>query len=329
VSNLANNPILLLKMKDPWLSVIIPSHNGERWLAAALQSVADQGDDGVEVILIDTSASEASLCIAETFADKLALKTYRRPDLRSWPAKTNFGVETAKAEWICVLHQDDLWLPNRCAALRRWVKEQPHAVMHLHPVHIVDERGRRLGIWRCPLPDGQLPVPPETLLERLLVQNFIAVPAPTIRRTAFCSTGGLDDKIWYAPDWDLYLKITNIGDVYYHSIPLACYRIHKNSLTISGSKDSIDFRNQHQIVVDRYADKLHTQSRNHILRIAQASIDVNVGLAGAMRGEFSQVLKAMRSIGALGPRGIYQYFFYSRIVDRALPRLRAVVGGRF
>ena len=41
-----------LAMSVPWLSVIVPSYNGERWLAAALQSVADQRDTGIEVILI-------------------------------------------------------------------------------------------------------------------------------------------------------------------------------------------------------------------------------------------------------------------------------------
>jgi hypothetical protein len=35
------------------------------------------------------------------------------------------------------------------------------------------------------------------------------------------------------------------------------------------------------------------------------------------------------SILRLGPRGIHRYFYYSRIVDRLFPRLRALVRGRF
>jgi glycosyltransferase involved in cell wall biosynthesis len=316
-------------MSPPWLSVIVPSYNGERWLAAALQSIADQRDTEIEVILIDNSTSEESLRLARGFADKLDLRTYRRDDLRSWPAKTNFGVEIAKSEWICVLHQDDLWLPERGVALRQWLAEQLDAVMHLHPVYIIDEHGRRLGTWRCPLPIGRQPVPGEMLLERLLVQNFIAIPAPTIRRDAFCHVGGLDDSIWFAPDWDLYLKIASVGNVYYHSMPLACYRIHRNSLTVSGSRDIADFRYQYQVVLDRYANSLCGPSRNSISRIAQASIDVNVGLAGAMRGEFAPFRRAVKSLFGLGPRGMYRYVHYSRILDRALPRLRAAVRGRF
>jgi len=46
--------------------------------------------------------------------------------------------------------------------------------MHLHPCYFIDESGKRLGLWRCPLLGGLLPVPAPILFERLLVQNFIA-----------------------------------------------------------------------------------------------------------------------------------------------------------
>jgi hypothetical protein len=242
---------------------------------------------------------------------------------------TNFGVEQARGERISMLHVDDLWLPNRCAMLRDWLSERPDGIMHLHPCYIMDGSGRRLGLSRCPLPVGPSPVAPALLLERLLVQNFIAVPTPTIRRDAYLSVGGLDKQLWYTADWDLYLKLALVGNVYYHSCPLTCYRVHKNSLTIVGSRKSENFREQQQIVVDRHAGQLSPARRRDTLRAAVASIDVNTALAAVNNGDFTHVTKAVRSLLALGPLGINQYFTYSRILERALPRLRAVVGGTF
>jgi glycosyltransferase involved in cell wall biosynthesis len=164
-------------MEKLWLSVIVPCRNGERWLAAALQSVVDQKDGGIDVIVIDGSATDVSLKIVDSFADKLLIRGQRRPDLEAWTAKTNFGVEQAGADRICILHQDDLWLPNRCAELGKWLSTQSDGVMHLHPSYIIDDSGRRLGLWRCPLPAGDFPVPRHILVERLLVQNFIGIPA--------------------------------------------------------------------------------------------------------------------------------------------------------
>src|SRR5271165_1590252 len=291
-------------MQRPWLSVIVPCFNGERWLAAALQSVVDQKDGGIEVIVIDGSATDASLKIVDSFAGKLLIRAEHRPDLLSWTAKTNFGVERARGDRICMLHVDDLWLPTRCAELRKWLSTQSDGVMHLHPCYIIDEAARRLGLWRCPLPAGDSPVPGHFLIERLLVQNFIGIAAPTIRRDAYLSVGGLDNALWYTADWDLYLKLAAIGSAYYHSSPLACIRVHKGSLTVSGSRDSVDFRNQHQVIVDRHADQLSPESRADILPVAAASINVNTALAAAMAGQFGQLSKALVSILTLGPRGI-------------------------
>jgi glycosyltransferase involved in cell wall biosynthesis len=312
----------------PWLSVIMPCHNGERWLAAALQSIVEQRDTGIEVILVDSSATEISLQIAARFRDDFALRSYRRLDLLPWTAKTNFGVAEARAEWICILHQDDLWLPNRCAALRQWLALHSDAVMHVHPAYIIDERGKKLGIWRCPLPGDAAPVPREILAERLLVQNFIAIPAPVIWREAFLRVGGMDDALWYTADWDLYLKLSATGDVWYHEQPLACFRIHKNSLTVSGSRNLTDFRKQHEFVRDRHADRLNMSRPDAmILRLAAASIDINTALAAANAGRPGEMVKALRSLLLLGPWGIPRYLSYSRIVERVIPRLRARLRG--
>jgi len=316
-------------MEKPWLSVIVPCYNGERWLAAALQSVVDQKDCGIEVIVIDGSVTDASLKIVDSFADKLLIRAEHRPDLLSWTAKTNFGVEQARGDRICMLHVDDLWLPARCAEIRKWLSTQSDGVMHLHPSYIIDESARRLGLWRCPLPAGGSPIPAHMLIERLVVQNFIGIPAPAIRRDAYLSIGGLDNALWYTADWDLYLKLAAIGSVYYHSTPLACFRVHKDSLTVSGSRNNADFRNQHQVIVDRHADKLSPKARAEILPVAAASFDLNTALAAAMAGQFAPLIKALASILTLGPRGIRRYFYYSRVVDRVFPRLRALVAGRF
>jgi glycosyltransferase involved in cell wall biosynthesis len=133
-------------MENPWLSVIIPSHNDQRWLGAALRSLVDQNDPGIEVIVIDASATDASVQIVNDFADQLDIWTRRRLDLPSWAEKVNFAVEQARANQICILHPDDLWLPNRCAKLREWLAAQSDGVMHLHPSYFIDESGRRLGL---------------------------------------------------------------------------------------------------------------------------------------------------------------------------------------
>ena len=316
-------------MEKPWLSVVVTSHDRERWLGDALQSLVDQLDEGIEVIAIDASASDACWRIISTFSSKLNIRAERRLELQSQTAKINFGVEQAQADRICILHDDDLWLANRSAELRKWIAVEPDAVMHLHPCYIIDETGKRLGVWRCPLPATQSPVSAKIFIKRLLVQNFIAIPTPTIRRDAYLSVGGMDNRLSYAPDWDLYLKIAELGNIYYHSIPLASYRIHNSSLTVLASRNDSDFRQQHEIVIDRHVTKLDLAAQNQVLPVARVSINVNIALAAALRGQYNCLFKAFVSLVTLGPRGIRQYLVFSRIIDRAFPRLRAFIARRF
>lgn len=311
----------------PWLSVIMPAWRGQDWIGASLASLASQADAGIEVIVIDSSPEPATLEIARTFSDRLNLRIFDRPDLPMWHAKTNAGTQLARAPHIAWLHQDDLWLPGRAKAARAWLQAAPGAALHLAPSAIIDRAGRALGIWRCPLPQGG-DVPGELVMERLLVQNFVATPAPIYRKDAWIACGGLDESLWYTADWDIWLKLAAHGPVACHSAVTTAFRIHGGSLTMTGSRNAADFAKQMNIVLDRHLPGLGARSKN-IGRAGRASISVNTALAGASAGDFGALPRAVSDVLKLGPAGIHRYFRDSRIVERVAPRLRAKLGGAF
>jgi hypothetical protein len=314
-------------MSTPFVSIIIPTHNGERWLEATLRSLAVQDDKDFECIIIDSSAADTTLDIARRFGDELNLQLHRRPDIVRWTDKTNLGAELASAEYICNLHQDDLWLPHRAARLRQWISNDPDVTMHLSPSLIVGAQGQTLGQWNCPLAEGPLSAASQDLLERLLVQNFIAMPAPAFKRSAFSGVGGMDTDLWYTADWDLYLKLALQGSVFYHDELQTSFRVHGQSLTLTGSRTASDFRQQMETVLARYANHLPAASATKTLRMARASIDINVALAAANNGTLGALAAALASLIRLGPVGIAGYLRNSRIIERVWPRLRARIAG--
>ena len=311
----------------PWLTVIMPSYCGEQWIDASLGSLADDAYEGIEVIVVDSSPTSASRDIALRFADRLRLCVIERRDLVSWHTKTNFGVEIAESDHICWLGVDDIWLPGRAAAVRSWIAAAPSAPLHLAPSAIIDKMGRRLGIWRCPL-SAERALPSDLVRERLLVQNFIAAPAPLFRRDAWLACGGLDEMLWYTADWDIWLKISALGEVFYHDIVTVGFRIHAGSLTVTGSRDAGDFARQMQIVLTRHLGQLDGRS-DGLERVARASIAVNVALAAASAGDMSGLLGVAGQVLGLGPAGIHRYLRDSRIVERIVPRIRARLSGAF
>ena len=318
----------MIQEPTPWLSVLIPTHGGERWLAATLDSLVAQTRQGFECIVVDSSPGDGTLAIAEGYRTRLPLRIIPRRDVVDWQGKTNLAAHLALAEHLCMLHQDDLWEPGRAEHIAAWIAEEPGVAMHLHPSWIIDATGRRLGLWRCPLPGATI-VPREVLLARMLVQNFVAICAPVIRKQIFLEVGELDRSLWYTADWDLYLKIGRAGTVRYHREPLSCYRIHDGALTVSGSRDAAAFSKQMTLVLDRHIEAIVPgRRRRAILRRARAAIAVNTALARALHAGPDQLIAALLHVLGLGPYGLFAFLRDTRLVERLSPRLRSLVAGR-
>jgi glycosyltransferase involved in cell wall biosynthesis len=310
----------------PWLSVVIPSYHGELWVDTALRSLVEQAD-GIEIMLIDGSNTSATLDIARAYSDRLNLRVFERRDLRSWQAKTNFGVSEATSGHVCWLGVDDVWLPGRAAAARSWIGSAPSIAIHLAPSAIIDNQGRRLGVWRCPFTD-MVELCPRLVKERLLIQNFIAAPAPIFRRDAWLDQGGADEELWYTADWDIWLKLAALGPIRYHDQVTVGFRIHGDSLTVAGSRNTGDFANQMLTVLLRHLSTMEGDLKA-VERAAHASIVVNVALAAASSGDASHLFHATLEVLRLGPSGIHRYLRDSRLLERIGPRVRARLLGAF
>jgi hypothetical protein len=305
----------------------MPSYRGEPWIDTSLRSLVREATDGVEVLVIDGGPNSVARDIAQSYSDRLRIRVFERCDLRSWQAKTNFGVEMAESSHICWLGVDDLWLPGRAGAVRTWIDAAPEAALHLAPSAIIDNGGRKLGVWRCPLP-ANVELQPALVMGRLLVQNFVAAPAPVFRRDAWLACGGLDQNLWYTADWDMWLKLEACVPVYYHNSLTVGFRIHEGSLTVTGSQDTAAFTQQMQIVLDRHLAKFGGRSKA-LERAARTSIAVNTALSSASAGNLSNLWRAAYAVARLGPVGISRYLRDSRIVERVAPRVRAKMTGAF
>lgn len=311
----------------PWLSVVLPVYRGEEWLDRTLSSIIVGACPGIEVIVIDSSPDAKSMAIVRQYETELDLRIVDSGTIDGCSPKTNLGVEIASAEHISWLCQDDLWFPNRVGTVRSWIEENPHAALHLAPTAIIDRNDRQLGIWHCPLRGGPRPLDPSYLIQKLLVQNFVAVPSPVVRRDAWLACGGLDTALWYTGDWDLWLKLARLGDVLYHGEVTAGFRIHPLSATSTGSRELEDFAEQQRLIVDKHIASIPVERRSQVRKLADLSITINTALAAGANGKPDVIFEIMRTIAAMGPINMARYFHRSRLAERVLPRLKAKFAG--
>ena len=303
----------------PWLSVIVPTYNGSKYIRQTLDSILSQGDPGIEIIAIDDGSTDETVELLNQYSGKLNLRVISRGRVGNWVANTNYGMSLAAGEYVCFLHQDDYWLPSRLKKLKSLTLSYPQAVLLLHSSYFVDKRNRVTGSWTCPFPRRTGLVSAEYVFRRLVVQNFIAIPAPIFKRQACIDAGGLDESLWYTADWKFWLKISTLGDWVYHPEPLAAFRIHEESQTISGSAAGRNHTAQMKAVLKMALPAV--QQNDPLRRLARYSVHVNHSLAHYFYGGKFPARRLLMHGFSLGPIGLLRYFRYSRIVERVTARL--------
>ncbi|HEY9767525.1 MAG TPA: glycosyltransferase [Coleofasciculaceae cyanobacterium] len=307
-------------IKPPWLSVIIPTYNGSKYLAAALDSIALQQDREIECVVIDDGSTDNTLTIVEKYRKLLNIKLITKARQGNWVANTNHALSEASGIYTCFLHQDDLWLEGRLDKLKKAIAAYPQAVLYLHDSVFIDEQSKPLGLWGCPLPTRKKIISAEGMMEKLLVQNFIAIPAPVFKRKLALEVGGLNNELWYTADWDFWLKLAAAGDTCYIANPLSAFRVHGDSQTIRRSSSVEEFRQQMRSVVNRH---LPPKSNKEVTKVALFSTEVNTTLAAMVHGESTNLFKLAANFMLLGPMGWRRYLQDSRIQERVAARLKA------
>ena len=305
---------------QPWLSVIIPTYNGSKYLAAALDSVVAQQDKDLECVVIDDGSTDDTLAIIDSFQARLNINLITKARAGNWVANTNHALSVASGEYACFLHQDDLWLEGRLGQIKKAIAAYPKASMYLHDSVFIDESGKPLGLWRCPLANKRRIISAEEVVEKLLIQNFVAIPAPVFKRTAALDIGGLSDELWYTADWDFWLKLAAVGNTCYVPKPLAAFRVHGDSQTIRRSSSIAEFRQQMRLVVDKH---LAEGANKEVSKVAFFSTEVNTTLAAMVHGESPNLLKLALDFVLLSPTGWWRYWQDSRIQERISARLKA------
>jgi glycosyltransferase involved in cell wall biosynthesis len=94
------------------VSCIVPVYNGERFLAAAVESILGQTRPPLEVIVVDDGSTDRTPEIARSF--RPPVRVIRQANAGPVVAR-NRGVAESRGDFIAFLDADDLWHPEKLA----------------------------------------------------------------------------------------------------------------------------------------------------------------------------------------------------------------------
>lgn len=114
----------LEELRRPEVSVIIPVHNGARYLGSAIESTLAQTAAPCEVLVVDDGSEDDSARVAEQYP--APVRVLRRPHGGAAAAR-NTGCRAARGSLIAFLDADDLWLPEKLEAQIALLQKDPLA----------------------------------------------------------------------------------------------------------------------------------------------------------------------------------------------------------
>lgn len=96
------------------VSVIMPVFNAQRTMRQSIESVLQQSEERLELVLIDDASTDNSALIIDEYALRdRRIKVLRQPANAGVAEARNAGIRAASARYIAFLDSDDWWHPRK------------------------------------------------------------------------------------------------------------------------------------------------------------------------------------------------------------------------
>lgn len=213
----------------PRITVVTPSYNQAYFLEETLRSVLLQGYPNLQYIVMDGGSTDGSQEIIKRYAPWLSHWVSAKD--RGQSHAINRGWSRATGELLSFLNSDDTYLPGALARVgQAWVEHaRPAAIVGA--VQLTDNESRPTG----PPTPPHLPRPAPLDLSLIDHEQWLLPQASGFfARTALDRIGcWLREDLHYTLDRELYYRLCRAGEVLLLSEPLATYRFHLESKSVS------------------------------------------------------------------------------------------------
>jgi glycosyltransferase involved in cell wall biosynthesis len=221
--------------KNPTLSVVMSVYNGERYLRKAIDSILSQSFQDFEFIIINDGSTDSSGEILTSFAAKEnRIRIIKVPN-QGLTKSLNQGLAYCQGHYIARMDADDISLPDRFEKQVAFLDRSNETVALGTGVELIDEDDESLGRW-------ERPTTHEALEHAHLsgLSGFIVHPSVMLRANAVRKLGGYREDLVTGQDYDLFLRLGEIGRIGNLSEVLLCYRLHLGSVGFSRSEEQYE-----------------------------------------------------------------------------------------
>jgi len=206
-------------LESPAISVVLPTHNGGRYLDEAVASVVAQTCVDWELILVDDASTDDTPAKLDAWAARdPRIRAVHLAANRKLPGALNDGFRHARGELLAWTSDDNAYLPEALQRMREVLATRPELDVVYADATLVDASGAAIGLEPARPP------------EDLAVGNCVG-PCFLYRRRVHEALGGYDEGLFLAEDYDFWLRASLEFRLEPLRTPLYLYRRHGQSLS--------------------------------------------------------------------------------------------------
>jgi glycosyltransferase involved in cell wall biosynthesis len=217
---------------DQLISVVIPAHNVERFVARTLQSVLAQTHRNHDVVVVDDGSTDSTAVLVQEIAARDARVRLLRSRNQGVSAARNLAIRESRGDLIAPVDADDIWHPDK---LRRQLAVMQAGSPKLGVVYcwsrgIDDEDRVILPSWNASTPRGNV-------LHDIVVSGIAGNGStPLIRRACIEATPGYDTAMTLNEDWTFYTELAAVCE--FDRVPefLVGYRLRDESASMTNAR---------------------------------------------------------------------------------------------
>jgi glycosyltransferase involved in cell wall biosynthesis len=206
------------------LSLVMPIHGAAPFLSEAIESVYKSQDVKIEFILVlDRCTNTEFQKAIEISPPNIEVKVINSVFPGIVPA-LNLGIAEAKYELIARLDSDDTVTPERFLKQVKYLDRVKEVVCVGTQLNFIDEKGIEFGYTNYPIGHADI-------LKRMKYQNCIGHPSVMFRKSIVQQIGGYREFLTGSEDYDLWLRLSEIGSLSNLPMKLTNYRVSRFQFT--------------------------------------------------------------------------------------------------
>jgi len=201
----------------PRVSVVLPVKNGEKTIEATVKSVLLQSYDDFNLIIVDDNSTDKTDSIVEELRSRDPRIRFIKSNAQGRIFARNLGIAQTDSEYIAAMDADDICMPDRLLQQTNYMDaDKSMAAVGSHIAWFGDKAGR----------PRMLTTKSEC---RTALKLFSPICHPTLfmRRSAFERCGKYIAERQLAEDYDLFCRLSFVGNIANIPQPLLAYNIHK------------------------------------------------------------------------------------------------------